>query len=282
VDLKSREIYELIRESFERKETRDTSVPENLREEMVRLIKPLRDGPLSYRVTEERREPDWVEQKILVETEPGLEMHGTFLIPRVAGRKPGVLVVETSETHSPVSEEVARRGAVVLALAPRGLPRSDDRRPFAADYGMNTRALLVGRSLPALRAFDIRRGIDLLTARPDVDAASIRAIAQKEPGVWLLMAAAIDQRIQRIWLDKTPHSFRIVFGEPLNRNLYMSVVRGFSLKWDLSDLVAAMNGREVIWTDPTNWMGVVVKPTGDFQYRPYTVGNGRYLDQLMR
>jgi dienelactone hydrolase len=282
VDLASREIYQVIRESFQERKAKETSKPGDVRDELARLMRPLREGPLSHRVLEERREPDWVEQKILVETEPGLESHGTLLIARGAGRKPGVLVVETGETRSAVAEEAARRGAVVLALAPRGLPRSDDRRPFAADYAMNTRALLVGRTLPGMRAFDIQRGIDLLSARSDVDTASIRAIARNEPGVWLLMAAAIDRRIQRIWLDKTPHSFRIVFDEPLNRNLYMSLIRGFGLKWDLSDLVTAMNGRKVIWTDPTNWMGVIVQPAGDFQYRPYTVGDGRYLDQLMR
>lgn len=282
LDLKSREVYEVIRERFENRRMKQAPNPKGLLAEMEGLMKPLREGPLSYRVRDEQREPAWIEQKILVETEPGLELHGTFLIPRAGGRKAGVLVVETAETRSSVAVEAAQRGAVVLALAPRGLPRSDDRRPFAADYGMNTRALMVGRNLPGMRAWDIRRGVDLLTARPDVDSSTICAIARNEPGVWLLMAAAVDPRFQRIWLDRTPYSFRTVFNGPLNRNLYMSLIPGFCLKWDLTDLVTAMNGRKVIWTDPTNWMGIVVQPPGDYQYRPYTVGDARYLDQLMR
>jgi hypothetical protein len=281
IDLKGREVYELIRESFIDRRKKESFNIADLRAEMESLMKPLREGPVSHTVQEERRELAWTEQKILVETEPGLELHGTLLIPRGAGRKPGVLVVETTEMHSSVAVDAARRGAVVLALAPRGLPRSEDRRPFASDYAMNTRALLLGRNLPGMRAFDIRRGIDLLAARHDVASSSIRAIARNEPGVWLLMAAAVDHRIQRIWLDKTPHSFRTVFDGPLNRNLHMALIPGFCLKWDLTDLVTAMDGRRVIWTDPTNWMGIVVQPAGNFQHRPYTVGDERYLDQLM-
>ena len=64
----------------------------------------------------------------------------------------------------------------------------------------------IGRNLPAMRAHDILRGVDLLAAREDVDPASIRAVARGVKGIWLLLAAAVDSRIERVWLDRTPYS----------------------------------------------------------------------------
>ena len=72
------------------------------------------------------------------------------------------------------------------------------------DWLTNTRADQIGRNLPAMRAHDILRGVDLLCARDDVDAGSIRAAAQGVRGIWLLLAAATDSRIRKVWLDKTP------------------------------------------------------------------------------
>jgi hypothetical protein len=220
---------------------------------------------------------------VLLDTEPGIELHTTLLVPRGEGRKPGVVVIETdATTPSALATEAARRGAVVLALAPRGLPRSDDRRPFGGDYAANTRAFLVGLNLPGMRAYDIKKGVDLLASLPDVDAGSIRGAARGEAGVWLLMAAAADPRIQRIWLDRTPYSLRAALDEPLNRNLHMAVIPGFCLKWDLSDLVTAMEGRHVLWTDPTNWMRTIVPLKGNFRYRYISQKDEPFLEELLQ
>ena len=281
-ELGSREIYEIIRERFESRRQRGDDDINALREELGRLMRPVAEWHVESRVMEETRTADWISQKMVLQTEPGIELSGTLLVPRGEGRKPGVLVVETDTTLSKLATEAVQRGAVVLALAPRGLPRSDDRRPFGGDYAANTRAFLVGRNLPGMRAYDIRRGVDLLAARPEVDAGSIRGVARGEPGVWLLMAAAADPRIQRIWLDRTPYSLRAALDEPLNRNLHMAVIPGFCLKWDLADLVTAMEGRRIIWTDPTNWMQTVVPLKGDFRYRYLSEGDEPFLEELLR
>jgi dienelactone hydrolase len=282
LDLGSREIYESIRERFESRRERGARNTKELVDEVRQLMSPLQEMPVESRVTEETRTSEWISQKMLLETEPGVELHGTLLVPRGGGRKPGVLVVETESTPSTLATDAARRGAVVLALAPRGFPRSDDKRPFGGDYAANTRAFLVGRNMAGMRAYDIRRGIDFLAARPDVDANAIRGIARGEPGVWLLMEAAVDPRLQRIWLDRTPHSLRAALDEPLNRNLHMAVIPGFCLKWDLADLVTAMEGRPILWTDPTNWMRVVTPLAGNFRYRYSSEGDGPYLDELLK
>ena len=74
---------------------------------------------------------------------------------------------------------------------------------------------MIGRDLAGMRTGDILRGVDLLASRPNVDGSAIRGMASGVHGVWLLMAAAIDPRLSRIWLDRTPYSLRTAFDNPL-------------------------------------------------------------------
>ena len=81
-----------------------------------------------------------------------------------------------------------------------------------------------------------------------------------------MLAAAADPRIQKVWLDKTPYSFLEALQNTLNTDLYDAVIPGFALHWDLEDLSTMMGRPQVIWTDPTNWMGRVLAGPR-FQYR---------------
>jgi hypothetical protein len=141
-----------------------------------------------------------------------------------------------------------------------------------------------------MRAHDIVRGIDLLAARKDVRTHSIRAAGRGLKGAWLLLAAAADPRIAKLWLDRTPHSLRAAIGRPLNTDLFEAVIPGFALRWDLEDLVKAIGGRPVMWTDPTNWMRKIAPVGPSFRYR-YVLGDttdlageqdGRFLEEFLR
>ena len=124
-----------------------------------------------------------------------------------------MLVVNGDEA---TAAKLARRGVVALCLEPRSdHTRSTTRDRLAGDWVTDTRAWLIGRNLPGMRAADIIRGVDLLAARPDVNAAAISASARDVAGVWLLMAAALDPRIGRIWLNRTPYSLRAALDRPV-------------------------------------------------------------------
>jgi hypothetical protein len=123
-----------------------------------------------------------------------------------------------------------------------------------------------------MRAHDILRGVDLLAARSDVDAASIRAMARGVKGIWLLLAAATDARIGKIWLDRTPYSLGLALQNSMNTDLFEVVIPGFVLHWDLDDLVKAVGDRPVLWTDPTTWMRRVAGLGPPYQYR-YVLGD---------
>jgi cephalosporin-C deacetylase-like acetyl esterase len=215
--------------------------------------------------------------QIRFESEPGMEIGGTLYIPSSEGRKPAVLLVadKTSDywipSTSSLAQRIAKTGRVVLELAPRDSP-GEGERPLVGNWLTNSRASQIGRNLPAMRAHDILRGIDVLAARADVDAASIGAAARGVKGIWLLLAAAIDKRIGKVWLDRTPYSLRAALENPMNTDLFDAVIPGFALHWDLDDLKKAMGDRTVLWTDPPNWMGHPVALGAPFRYR-YVIGD---------
>jgi hypothetical protein len=96
------------------------------------------------------------------------------------------------------------------------------------------------------------------------------------------MAASIDARIGKIWLDRTPYSLRAALEVPIARDLHDAVIPGFALHWDLEDLVKAMAPRPVLWTDPTDWMRKVVPHLAGFLYRTFEEPDDRFLAELMK
>ena len=100
-----------------------------------------------------------------------------------------------------------------------------------------------------------------------MDPLRIRGYARGVKGFWLLMAAAVDERISAIWLDRTPRSLAAALDAPLASFLFDAMIPGFALHWDFDSLAGAMGRRRVYWTDPTNWMNQVVAAGPKYRYR---------------
>jgi acetyl xylan esterase AXE1 len=283
----SRKLHQLILENFHAAERHGTLA--ELQAELRRLQIPSANSAPAVTVLEETSGPQDRHQQISFESEPGVAIKGKLTIPSGVGRKPAVLLV-ADESTALLAERLAQSGRVVLELEPRDAPAENDHRPFLGNWIMNARAIQIGRNLPAMRAHDILRGVDFLAARSEVDPASIRAVARGVKGIWLLLAAAADTRINKIWLDRTPYSLRAALERSMNTDLFDAVIRGFALHWDLRDLTQAMGERRVLWTDPTNWMKRTVSLGPSFRYR-YVLGDTtdlseeqdkNYLEELNR
>ena len=271
-----RKLYQIIREEMQAR-VQPRSLAE-LQAELRRLGVPSVGAPPAVQVRQESGGPDYRVQQLRFESEPGVEISANLYLSSKPGRKPAVLMVEDKRlpvplhvTRSPsttaLAEAMARAGSVVLELDPRDSPGATDGRPFLGDWLTNERVDLVGRNLAAMRAHDILRGVDVLAARPEVDPATIRGYARGVKGFWLLLAGAVDPRLTRLWLDRTPWSLRAALEAPLTNNLFDALIPGFVRHWDFPDLLKAMGERPVLWTDPTNWMDEVVDAGPAFRYR---------------
>lgn len=268
------EMYQIILEGLRQRSKPGTTA--ELVTELKRLAEVSSDRPPAARVVSQSAGLEYRTEQLAIEVEPGLEIAGTLYLPNKDGQKPAVVLVAAGAT---TAEALAHQGSVVLDLFPRGMPEPPNSR-YTGNWLQATRAWVIGKNLPGLRAGDILRGVSLLAGRNDVDASAIRAAAHGVDGIWLLMAAAQDPRISKIWLDRTPYSFRAALEASLTRNLHDAVIPGFALHWDLEDMVKAMGTRPVIWSDPTDWVGNVAPRVAGAAYRVMDEGDGRFLKEL--
>jgi len=286
---RSRKLNQIILDRF--RSSREPRSASDLLAKLQRLEIPSASPPPTVRIAAESDGKDYRTQQIQFESEPGVQVFANLYIPPGAGRKPAVVMlqekrlpvplhVQRSPSTAALAEAMARAGQVVLELEPRDSAAQNEGRPFLGNWVTNERADLVGRNLPAMRAHDILRAVDLLRARSDVGV--IRGYARGVKGFWLLLAAAVDPRITKVWLDRTPASYQSAFEGLLSLNLFDAMIPGFALHWDFSDLVKAMGTRPVLWTDPTNWMDERVYPGPAFRYRYVGEPDRAYIDEFLR
>ena len=304
----ARKVYQVIRDDLRAHLRQGTSA--ELQEELRRLQIPTDGSAPAIKVVDESTSYDVDRQHIRYESEPGIDIDADLYTPTAPGRKSAVLLVRDRSSNpwtmstEDLAEKMAKAGRVVLEMEPRDSPLP--RQPYNAastncfpcvqrfsltgNWLSNDRADLIGRNMPAMRTHDLLRAVDLLAARSDVDAASIRAFGRGIRGIYVLLAAAADARIGRVWVDRTPYSLRLALDNSVNINLFDAAIPGFILHWDLADLKKAMASRAVLWTDPSNWTGQVLPLGTAYQYR-YVLGDNNDLahaqdrewaEQLMR
>ncbi len=249
----SREVFDVLRDLHGKQYTAEP------REKLVGMLRELISPPQTAPHFE------LTGQQLRIDADAGLQTSGWLIAPPGAGRKPAVLLVETKAALPKRAQELASQGNVVLVIIPRGLPTTEDPRRYSGDWLPNVRSWLIGRNLPAMRAHDILSGLNILAARDDVDAAHIRAEATGMSGLWLLMSAAVDNRIASVAVHNTPYSFKPAYDDPLTRDLHSAIIPGFALHWDIPDLVPP---DRVAWIDPSDWLGHIVPLPRPYRYSP--------------
>jgi hypothetical protein len=287
----SRKVYQVILEEF--RANKQPRSPAELVSELRRLGVSSNVRAPAVETVGGTEGKDYRLEQIRFESEPGVNITAKLYIPNAAGRKSAVMMVEEkrlpvplfvqrSQSTAALAENLARSGRIVLELDPRDSPVVVDGRPFLGNWLTNERADLIGRNLAVMRAHDILTAVDVLAARPDVDAASIRGYAKGVKGFWLLMAAAVDPRLGKIWLDRTPRNFSTALEGPLASFLFDAMIPGFALHWDFADLTVAIGERRILWTDPTNWMNQVVSAGQAYRYRYVGENDDAYLEAFFR
>jgi hypothetical protein len=116
-------------------------------------------------------------------------------------------------------------------------------------------ALLVGKTMPGMRALDIVRGIDLLARRGEVDPARIKAIGRDSAAVPLLYAALFDRRIASLAVTGMLSSYDSVVSESFFRGLADQIVPSALTYFDLPDIIAAIAPRRVAIFNSVNPLG---------------------------
>lgn len=208
---------------------------------------------------------------ISYEPEKGIQIPAVLMAPRSAGLKPAIVAVDSRPMQAITApggdlENLVKAGYLVLALYPRGISEIAEppAKSVVAHQSIAALAALVGKTLIGMRAEDIVRGIDYLCSRDDVDRGKIIAVGRGAPGVALLHAAVLDERIGQLLLQETIASYRLAVDRPLHRDLYDVGIPGVLKKYDVDELLAALGPRPVTIINPVDALGVPLRP-GEFQ-----------------
>ena len=206
------------------------------------------------------------EHPVALQGENG-ELHGSIAVPATAGRKPAVLIIDSQTRDSESTEAITQTvhalvqaGRIVMTMGVTPAPPGGEglKSPYLGTFNLlGLRALLVGESILGMRVDDAIRAMDLLSARSDVDPASITVYGNGAMGVVALHAAALDSRIRRVVIENTLTSYRMVLDEPLHRNISEILIPGVLRKYDLGDLMLAVGGRVTV-INPQNAAGETI------------------------
>ncbi len=115
---------------------------------------------------------------------------------RRAERTPAIMLMPGYQMDPPIPKELARKGYIVLSVAPRGKLRSN--RQFNPGYPNLLTHNIVDRHTYAYRGFyvDTWRGIDVLLSRPEVDSARIGITGTSQGGGLTITTAAMRPEVR--------------------------------------------------------------------------------------
>jgi cephalosporin-C deacetylase-like acetyl esterase len=207
-------------------------------------------------------------EKLTYESEPGILIPAVLYVPRKSSaRLPAVIVADGGgkQAAADAAELLVRKGNLVLSIDTRGqgetrpvLDEHDYFFRYFADYDNAETAILLGKTLVGMRAADIARGLDLLSARADVDPAGISALGRGAAAVAMLHAAALDPRIRKLALVDMLVSYDAVVTHRIHRQMFEQIVPSALKFYDLPDLAASMAPRAVTIVDAVNPLGQVL------------------------
>jgi cephalosporin-C deacetylase-like acetyl esterase len=198
---------------------------------------------------------DLIAERVIFESEPGIEVPGLFLMPNQwETLSPVVVYVDEWGKRAGLKNGLVNAllsaGYAVLAIDVRGWGES-----AASDFEAATNALMTDRPLFGQRLWDLLEAVHRLCVggyvSGRIDRTRIGCLGRGSSGLLALYAAALDERIAAAVLWQSPLSYRTLIQErpdfPPSVFLF-DVLRHF----DLPDLMAAVAPRALLVAEPVD------------------------------
>ncbi len=244
--------------------------PEHLREEIRGLAgvvaRPSTRPPVTAVTGTEQRDGYRVET-LSIQSEDAM-VTALVAIPSAQGKKKAVLMVDAQPAKLASGgdfDRLAKSGHIVMSLGPTPSPSGPEglKSAYLGPFNLiSLRAFLVGKTMIGMRIDDTIKAIDWLASRDDVDPNSITAYGDGAMGPVVLHAAVLDSRINRVVVEDSLASYKMVLDQPLHRNVSENVIPGVLKKYDLGDLMAALAPRPVTVINPRDATGAAIAGQG--------------------
>jgi dienelactone hydrolase len=220
-------------------------------------------GALSPTVVERVRIPGGVREKVSYFVERGDRVHAYLFLPEASGPRPAVLCVHQHhrEFHLGKSEpaglagdpeqfyafELAQRGYVTLAPDALGFEERQHPVLHGQDYERfeANKRLTEGSCLQAKMLWDLMRGLDYLSTRPEVDSRRIGCLGHSLGGQETLFLCAVDRRVAVGVSSCGFSSYRAIFDAAINHN-FAAYVPGLLRYGDLDRVLGLVAPRRFL------------------------------------
>lgn len=139
--------------------------------------------------------------------------------------------------------EYNKRGYALLVVDLRGMgetednPAFNDKKYYNKEYRDAMLSLFIGKPLPGQRAEDVFTLLDYCKSDKYLKQSFIQINASGTAAEAALLAATLDNRINKVQLYHTIHSFYELLNHPLMKNQYSYVIPDALQYFDLTDLV---------------------------------------------
>jgi hypothetical protein len=168
---------------------------------------PADDCPLNARIVGRQECGDYVIERLLYEVEPGSTVPAHLYVPKEARYPSPALILGSGHGGSKskyynqyAGQLYARAGLLCLIPDPPGEEERDEqcrmgvrghRLAFRVDRGLAIRRQEIGKFV-----YDLKRGLDYLCARPEVDPTRIGCAGHSLGGTLTMYLSALDERIR--------------------------------------------------------------------------------------
>ena len=178
-----------------------------------------------------------------------------LFLPKEPGQYPAVIYLHPEGKLADAGpggkiEKLVRQGYIVAAADPLGTGETKPETLYAARYA----AVLIGRSLVAIKAGDIVRVAKFLQGRKEVQADRIGAISFGEMGPPLLHAAALDSSVKNVALVDSLISYQSIVMNRFYEVDFSAFVAGALTAYDLPDLIGCIAPRRLALVGPKDQM----------------------------
>ncbi|NMO96810.1 dienelactone hydrolase family protein [Paenibacillus lemnae] len=211
----------------------------DLTDVMRKLIGEIETGELPAPVITERVScPGYTRERVILSAAEGLEFGAYILIPDNCSEKalPAVLAIHghgygsreiagmlpdgTADEsppgiHQHFAVQLVRRGVIVIApdvvgFGERRLRSDTEKNPEAASscYRMAVQLMMLGKTLTGLRIAELRKAVDYIVSRPEVDSAKIGVMGFSGGGLLAYTAAVLDERLKAIVLTGYTNTYK--------------------------------------------------------------------------
>ena len=207
-------------------------------------------------------------ESLSIESEPGVTLDSLIAIPTSGNQiHPAVLWMDALPNPRTAASadfiRLVKAGNIVMAFQPRGVlgePLPNPNQLALGNYMQPLlRSIAVGKTLVGMRVDDTLRAITWLSSRSDVDKSAITLYGKGGLGMVALHTAALDNRVTRVVIENTLVSYQSALQAGLHKNLSEVVIPGVLRRYDVSDLLIAINPRPVLIVNSASAMGLPVR-----------------------